>query len=54
MKKGVITINGNALCQVGSDMTGGEIHVNGEIERMTIGAVKHGKVYNKGRLWVDK
>jgi formylmethanofuran dehydrogenase subunit C len=51
MTGGRITVKGNAS-KVGDGLHGGEIHVDGEIG--CIGDVVHGKIYNKGKLIVDK
>jgi hypothetical protein len=47
-----ITVEGNAGDFVGPRMEGGEIHINGEIG--SFGDIKHGKIYHKGKLIVDK
>jgi hypothetical protein len=52
MKGGRVIIEGNAHYFVGERMKGGEIHVGGEIG--SIGDVKAGKIFHKGRLIVDK
>jgi hypothetical protein len=52
MSGGTIRIAGNAGKHLGRGMIGGEIHVNGEIE--SLGTVIRGRIYNKGKLIVDK
>jgi formylmethanofuran dehydrogenase subunit C len=52
MAGGRITIEGNAGKLVGNHMRGGEIRLNGDF--VSLGAVKSGKVYHKGKLIVDK
>ena len=52
MRSGVIIVKGNSLGKVGKNMTGGEIHVEGEI--CSIGELFHGKIFHKGKLIVDK
>ena len=52
MKGGKIIVRGSSGEKVGGNMTGGEIHVEGEIG--SIGNVIHGKIYHKGELIVDK
>jgi formylmethanofuran dehydrogenase subunit C len=49
---GEITVHGNAGVNVGELMTGGDIHINGEIG--SIGNVKGGRIYHKGKLIVDE
>ena len=52
MKGGSIMVKGNAGHCIGEGMEGGEIHTDGEIGE--IGNVKHGKIFHKGKLIVDK
>lgn len=51
MENGKVILEGNAGYEVGDGMTGGEIHVMGEIEG--IGEVEGGRIYHKGKLIVD-
>lgn len=53
MGGGIIRINGNAGFGVGEEMEGGEIHIDGEIGGIS-DSIKHGKIYHKGKLIVDK
>jgi formylmethanofuran dehydrogenase subunit C len=52
MTGGTIIIEGNALADIGHWMKGGEIHIGRGFE--SIGDVKAGKIYHKGKLIVDK
>jgi hypothetical protein len=52
MKGGRIFVHGNGGISLGSYMAGGEIHVGGDIG--WIGSIKHGKIFHKGKLIVDK
>jgi formylmethanofuran dehydrogenase subunit C len=52
MEGGTIIIEGDARNEVGYGMEGGEIHVLGKIGY--IGRLKHGKIYHKGKLIVNK
>jgi formylmethanofuran dehydrogenase subunit C len=52
MKGGVIRILGSTDRDVGFGMIGGEIHVEGAIG--SIGNIRNGKIYHKGKLIVDK
>jgi hypothetical protein len=52
MEGGRIVIMGDAGKRVGELMSGGEIYLQGTFE--SIGEVKHGKIYHKGKLIVDK
>ncbi|NYZ74129.1 hypothetical protein H0O00_03225 [Candidatus Micrarchaeota archaeon] len=53
MRGGVITVMGDASCDVGYRMEGGRIYVWGEIGGISHER-KHGKIYHKGKLIVDK
>jgi formylmethanofuran dehydrogenase subunit C len=53
MSGGVIKVYGNVhVGSIGEKMCGGEIHIEGEL--VQIGNVKHGKIFHKGKLIVDK
>jgi formylmethanofuran dehydrogenase subunit C len=64
MSGGRVVIHGNVILQdecpenfpdlIGEGMTGGEIHINGELEGIKIGDVVHGKIFHNGKLIVDK
>jgi formylmethanofuran dehydrogenase subunit C len=51
MQGGVVRVKGNAE-SISDDMAGGEVHVDGEIG--SIGDIKGGKIFHKGKLMVDK
>ncbi|NYZ74133.1 hypothetical protein H0O00_03245 [Candidatus Micrarchaeota archaeon] len=53
MRGGSITMNGDAGKGAGAGMRGGEIHIEGSIEEIATD-IKHGKIYHKGKLIVDK
>ncbi|MDD5171803.1 MAG: hypothetical protein PHF60_02090 [Candidatus ainarchaeum sp.] len=53
MENGVIRIGGNSGDMVCCGMEGGVFHVRGDYERIA-DDIKHGKIYHKGRLIVDK
>jgi hypothetical protein len=52
MTGGRIMVRGDARDHIGDMMNGGEIHVDGEIG--SIGDIKGGKIFHKGRLIFDK
>ena len=52
MENGKIVVMGDVSVIIGENMTGGEIHLEGDYE--SIGNVIHGKIYHKGKLIVDK
>jgi len=57
MKTGIIIIQGNTSHSVGADMKGGQIYIEGNIEsiaRSNVDYIKHGKIFHKGKLIVDK
>lgn len=53
MGGGIIRINGNVGFGVGDGMEGGEIHIDGEIGGIS-DSIRHGKIFHKGVLIVDK
>ncbi|NYZ74372.1 hypothetical protein H0O00_04475 [Candidatus Micrarchaeota archaeon] len=53
MQGGTVTVNGNAGAALGREMKGGEIHINGEMV-MVADFMRHGKIFHKGKLIVDK
>lgn len=54
MQGGVIRVKGNARRDIGNEMTGGEIHIDGDFQRLNDKLIKHGKIFHKGKLIVDK
>ncbi|NYZ74492.1 hypothetical protein H0O00_05085 [Candidatus Micrarchaeota archaeon] len=53
MKGGSITVNGKVGEGVGIGMEGGEIRIEGEIGSIA-DDIKHGKIYHKGKLILEK
>lgn len=53
MNGGIVTVEGNAGEAVGNYMKSGEIRIGGEIESISK-LMRHGKIYHKGKLLVDK
>jgi formylmethanofuran dehydrogenase subunit C len=52
MKGGEIIVRGNAGRGVGQAMEGGVIHIDGEFD--FVAGVKHGRIYHKGKLIIDR
>lgn len=53
MTGGTIIVEGNGGYDIGMLMEGGEIHINGEYKSISE-TMKHGKIYHKGKLIVEK
>jgi hypothetical protein len=54
MEGGSITVNGNVDDTVGEGMLGGEIRLEGGYRNIATWNFKHGKIFHKGKLIVDK
>lgn len=60
MKSGTVVLEGDVGVSVGTEMSGGEIHIEGEIGNLEESirrcneTIVHGKIFHKGKLIVDK